>query len=360
MRLMPIKQSLSLHLAEDVYDINCKLLVRKGSALTDLQCQRIAQNNIFSVYITDQYSDSFINPVIPMHLKFQMVTQLRSLFKSVGEAKEGQKNVQQTMKQVEDLLKSTEDLEYELNGRKRNYIDFIDIKSTTTYSYEHSVNVAVLSFLLGKYSGLPGTDLHQLLIGALFHDIGMAFIDESIFMKNGKLDMAEFVKIKQHPQLGYDFIKNQTFANAYNKVIALQHHERLDGSGYPKGIKGDEIHRLSRHVAIADMYDAMTSDRPYSAAVPAYSALEYMMASAVDKLDFKLTKIFVDTILPYPVGTCVRLSDGRIAVVDRVDEKMSRRPVVQIIDPIKKALTGTFVNLVEAYQLTVTEVVYTI
>ncbi len=360
MRLMPIKLSLGLHLAEDIYDINGKLLVRKGSAITDQQCQRIAQNNIYSVYITDQYSDGFITPVIPMQLKYEMTTKLRNLFKSVRDSSDSQKNQHQIVKQIDDILETLKDIEYELNGRKKNYIDFIDIKSTSTYSYEHSVNVAVLSFLLGKHSGLSSVDLHHLIIGALFHDIGMTFIDQSIFMKNGKLDLAEFIKIKQHPELGYNFIKDQSFANAYIKIIALQHHERLDGSGYPKGIMGDDIHRLARHVAIIDMYDAMTSDRPYSAAVPAYSALEYMMASAIGKLDFQLTKIFVDIILPYPVGTCVQLSDKRIAAVNRVDETMSRRPVVQIIDPVKKVLTGTFLNLADAYKLTVDGVVFRI
>jgi HD-GYP domain-containing protein (c-di-GMP phosphodiesterase class II) len=262
------------------------------------------------------------------------------------------------MSLIDSLLILINDLEYEISGRPKNYIDFIDIKSRETYSYEHSVYVAVLSFILGKYSGLPPQDLKNLLLGAIFHDIGMSYIDETIFMKNGKLDLQEFVKIKTHPQLGYDFIKNQVFSNSFVKVIALQHHERLDGSGYPNKISGDQIHRLPRYVAIADIYDAMTSDRPYSNAVPAHHAIDYLMGAAVDKLDHELTKTFISKIMPYPVGTLVKLSNQQVAVVEKVNLSMPRKPFLKLIDLSTTELTNEQIDLEKEYGIEIQSVIY--
>ncbi len=112
-------------------------------------------------------------------------------------------------------------------------------------------------------------------------------------MKKGKLDVQEFMKIKEHPQLGYDFIKDLSFSNAYIKVIVYQHQEKNDGSGYPNGLKEDEINPLAKLVSIADVYDAMTSDRIYARATTPADALEYIMGAAGRHFDFGITQKFV-------------------------------------------------------------------
>jgi putative nucleotidyltransferase with HDIG domain len=358
MRLMPVLKASELHLAEDVYDVKGSILVKRNTKLKDNLCYRILQNGIHSVYIKDQYSTEDIEPLIATTLKIEMTHKLRELFTIIASKQNSQSNVKTSMKLIDQLLALLTEVDYELTRRTKPYIDFIDIKSTETYTYEHSIDVAILSYLLAKRSGLGGADMKNLLIGALFHDIGMAFIDESIFMKNGKLDMSEFVRIKEHPQLGYNFIKNQVFANAYIKVIALQHHERLDGSGYPNAVSGEEIHRLTRYVSITDVYDAMVSDRPYSRAVNASTAIEYLMGLAVDKLDYQLTKTFCDTIIPYPIGTVVSLSDGRLASIPRINFNIPTRPEVQIIDLSKKALTSEIIDLSKAYNLSIDKVIH--
>ncbi|MCK8060869.1 MULTISPECIES: HD-GYP domain-containing protein [unclassified Fusibacter] len=360
MRLIPIEISQNFYLAEDVYDVKGSILIKKGAILTDNLCTRVKQNGISSVYINDKYSQTIIEPLIPQSIKYELTHKLKSLFDSLRARQVGKSSVKLSMNLIDDLLKLIDDLEYEIAGRPKNYIDFIDIKSRETYSYEHSVYVAVLSYILGKFSGLNPQDLRNLLIGAIFHDIGMAYLDETIFMKNGKLDLQEFVKIKEHPQLGYEFIKNQVFANSFIKVITLQHHERLDGSGYPNKISGDEIHRLPRYVAITDIYDAMTSDRPYSNAVPAHNAIDYLMGAAVDKLDYKLTKKFIDKIMPYPVGTIVKLTNGVIAVVDAVNENMPRKPVLRRINETTKDLTDELIKLEKEYSIEIESVVFSV
>jgi HD-GYP domain-containing protein (c-di-GMP phosphodiesterase class II) len=358
MRLIPIEKGLNFHLSDDLYDVKGKILIKRGALLTDSLCARVKQNGISSVYINDKYSEAIIEPLIPQSIKYEITHKLKALSDSLRSRKIGNSQVKLSMSLIDSLLILINDLEYEISGRPKNYIDFIDIKSRETYSYEHSVYVAVLSFILGKHSGLPPQDLKNLLLGAIFHDIGMSYIDETIFMKNGKLDLQEFVKIKEHPQLGYDFIKNQVFSNSFIKVITLQHHERLDGSGYPNKISGDQIHRLPRYVAIADIYDAMTSDRPYSNAVPAHQAIDYLMGAAVDKLDHQLTKTFISKIMPYPVGTLVKLSNQQIAVVEKVNLSMPRKPILRLIDITTTELTSEIIYLEKEYGIEIETVIY--
>lgn len=360
MRLIPVEYALNQMLAEDIYDIYGKILLKSGNRLKDSHLSRIQNNSIGSVYIIDDLSKGILTPMIPNELKHTLTQEVKALFDALKTQKKHTHSTLQTVKRFESVIGLLDDVAYELNGRPKPVIDFVDIKSRITYTYEHCVNVAILSYLLGKSVQIPSKQLQPLMEGALFHDIGMAFIDESIFSKDGKLDIAEFVKIKQHPVLAYEFLSKQTFTNSYHKVIALQHHERLDGSGYPHGATEEAINPLAQVVAITDVYDAMTSDRPYSRGVPAYSAIDYILGSAVGKMNFDYVKVFTSKIMPYPVGTLVTLTDRRIAVVTKVHSEMPRKPVVEIINPGTKKLTGDIFDLTKAYQMDIKGIVYDI
>ncbi len=195
--------------------------------------------------------------------------------------------------------------------------------------------------------------IRQLFVGSIFHDIGMALIDPTITYKKGALTKEEKIEILMHSKKGHSYLKEHAFLSAYVKAIALQHHEHLDGSGYPNRTMGSEIHQLAQIVGITDIYDAMTSDRPYRRALEPAEAIEYIMGSAGRHYNLDLVNIFVKKVNPYPTGSLVKLSTGQIAVVDHVPKGYPLRPDIRIISGSKGNFKYESVTLRENNSLTI-------
>lgn len=346
MRIVPVEHASHLLLAEDAYDQSSRVLIKKGVTITEKVIEQLKHAGIYSVYVNDKYSQNTLTPPIPTDLKVSMIRELQSLYDMLRQRFEAGKDVTEgTMEPMNKVLELADDIVYEVMHSPRQYLSFTDIKVRDVYTVSHSVNVAVLSLLLGIDLALDRKRLPDLFLGALFHDIGMNFINEKVFMKDGKLDVHEFVKIKEHPQKGYDLIKNFSFANAYIKIIILEHHEKLDGTGYPKQQTANEIHQLAQIVAVADVYDAMTSDRVYSRAVAPALALEHLTHVSKKHLDPHLVDLFIKKIAPYPEGCLVKLSNQRIGLVQAVHNDDPLRPLVVLIDPLTKELEDHVLDL---------------
>jgi len=355
MRLVPIDQAVQSYIAEDIYDLSGRILLKKNSLLSSTAAGRVKNIGYASVYINDSFSPDNVQPLIPTELRIDVLNNIRILHDLIRRP-DGKGLLMHN--RIDDLFKLAQHMEYELNARRVQTIDYIDIKSSITYTFEHSISTAILAFLLSKSLSYTPQELSQILIGALFHDIGMAMIDETVFMKNGKLDLEEFVKIKEHPQKGHGLIKDLPQFNAYTKVIVLQHHEKLDGTGYPNKLMGKDIHPYAKIVSVCDIYDAMTSDRPYSKAVEPSKALEYLDSASSTQLDAVSTLHFMRILMPYPAGTILKLSTDQLAVVTANDPLWPLRPELEVIDPIKKALTGTSILLTKEPNITINQVVY--
>jgi putative nucleotidyltransferase with HDIG domain len=223
------------------------------------------------------------------------------------------------------------------------------LKAHDNYTFEHSVEVAVYGVMLGKRIGMQRTYLKDVALGCLLHDIGKQYIDERILNKPGKLDTAEFEQIMQHPQLGFQLVRQMPVASGRPAHIVLQHHERQDGTGYPNRLFGtNTIARTDRErfdrrrislmaelAAIADVYSALASDRPYRAALPADRIFSIMQAEAGQHLNLDLMRSFVTFVQHFPVGSHVRVSgginDGCLGVVTRVSANSPTRPFVRLL-----------------------------
>ena len=141
--------------------------------------------------------------------------------------------------------------------------NLIKMQTFDNYLFNHSINVSVLSLLVGSAMGIDRNDLESLGMGAMLHDIGKITITEKILNKISKLEPAEYEIVKKHARYGYEILKNKINTTYITAHIAFQHHEREDGSGYPRGLVGKEIHRFAKIVAVADVFDAMTTPRPF-------------------------------------------------------------------------------------------------
>ncbi len=205
------------------------------------------------------------------------------------------------------------------------------IREKDNYLLEHSVNLSVLMSLFGNYRSLPADILHQTIVGALLHDLGKIMTPDEILNKPGRLSAEEFEVMKLHARHSRDILASTEGIGELSVITAAQHHERLDGTGYPEGLKGDEISEYGRMVAITDVYDAITADRVYHKGLTPTQGLKKLVEWSGDHLDPVMVKQFIRCLGLYPVGSLVLLESGRLAAVVEANEKDQRLPVVRVM-----------------------------
>jgi putative nucleotidyltransferase with HDIG domain len=204
------------------------------------------------------------------------------------------------------------------------------LKSSDEYTYMHSVAVCALMMALARQLDLPDSWVREAGIAGLMHDIGKMTIGSDILNKPGRLTDPEYAAMRLHPEGGVKILQQSGVLHAAAFDVCLHHHEKFDGSGYPFGLQGEQISLLSRMAAICDVYDAITSERPYKKAWgPAHSIRE--MASWAGHFDEQVFQAFVRTVGIYPIGALVRLQSQRIGVVVDQDEKSLLKPKVMML-----------------------------
>jgi len=204
----------------------------------------------------------------------------------------------------------------------------VEVYPVYTYLYRHALSVAVIAMALGQYLGLPHADILPLGKAASLHDVGMFLIPLEIMQKTKTLDEEEYQSVKKHTVLGYQALKKLQAVDEQIYQGIATHHERLDGSGYPLGLQGEQIPLWGRIIAVADVYDAMTANRPYRTALSPAEACEYIMGGANKYFEYDIVAALLRRIEFYPVGVCVELSNKNLAIIlDNSKNKL--RPKMQ-------------------------------
>ena len=221
----------------------------------------------------------------------------------------------------------SENILQDIIAQQKNLVQLTDIRLHDTYTFAHSVNVAILSSLLGVLLKLSREEQLKLTLGGLLHDIGKITVPYEILTKAGHLTDDEWSVMQGHPEAGRQRLKKMFPNDTLLSTIALQHHEHIDGSGYPNHLKGEQIHRYGRIVAIADVYDALTSVRPYKRAYTPSVAHRLMATCSPGHFDLDLLKLFFDNVAIYPVGTILKTQEG-YAIVKKVEFGYTLTPVV--------------------------------
>ncbi|MBI2413576.1 MAG: HD-GYP domain-containing protein [Deltaproteobacteria bacterium] len=204
------------------------------------------------------------------------------------------------------------------------------LKSFDDYTFAHSVNVCILSLTLGRHMGLSGSALHNLGVGAILHDIGKMLVPETILKKPGALSDAEFREMKRHTELGGDILCRTKDITDESRRITLHHHEKFDGSGYQDRLSGNDIHLFARIATVADVYDAMTSNRVYQKGMLPEVALKKMYLMRGTHFDPVLVERLIRSLGIYPIGSFVELSTGELAVVRMPNHEHPLQPLVLI------------------------------
>ncbi|CAM4445367.1 HD-GYP domain-containing protein [Paenibacillus typhae] len=207
---------------------------------------------------------------------------------------------------------------------------FSELKEQEDYRYKQSIGVAVIATSLGRRLGLDDEEMELLATAACVYDIGLVRLPSSLIAKPGRLDKHEFEIMKQHTVLGYELLSNSG-VDPRIALVALQHHEREDGSGYPHGIKGDQIDRLSKIVTLADIYMAMISDRPHRPAVEFFEVINNIHEGIIhNRFDSYIGMTFLDSLLASQVGCEVHLSDGRTGTIVLTNSNYPTRPLIAL------------------------------
>ena len=209
-------------------------------------------------------------------------------------------------------------------------ISIARLKTADDYTYMHSVAVCALMIALGRQLGLDEELIRKLGIAGLLHDLGKAMMPLEVLNKPGKLTDEEFRIMKSHPEEGYKLLQESHGVDEITFDVVLHHHEKTDGSGYPKGLKGDEISLHAKMGAVCDVYDAITSNRPYKAGWDPAESLRKMAEWANGHFDPTVFQAFVKSLGIYPIGSLVRLGSGRLGIVVDQSPKSLLMPRIKV------------------------------
>lgn len=349
-------------LAENLVNINNQTLLKKNMPLTARMAERIKGLGFKSVYtklpdeeaILEEEVKDVIRPEIRRKAIFDVKECIETFRSQISIQKQALVYGDSGQNLLKTLTNVSDSLIDELLNSDDLKISIMDIKTESHYMYEHAINTAVLAVMISVKMGLSMKEMRNIAVASLLANIGYTQISSTLYDHEKLLSESEWQVIKQHPKIGYDILSNNANLNAHIKSMVIQHHERINGTGYPYGITDKELHPHSKIIMIADVYDAMTSDRKHRLAFAHNEVLEYIMANAGTLFDFEITNIFSRCIVPYPAGTYVKLSDGTRAIVLRNNASHPLRPVLRAF---KHGLLDTspegHIDLMERHNLTV-------
>ena len=320
-------------------------LLRAGVTLTARFREGLARSGIHAVYIEDALSEGIIvEQLVSEETRAAATRAVADAYKSARENISVHRGIES--RTVDNLESIVERILAEIESTGGAALALADLHAADGYTFQHSVDVAALGLLLGRemltergwldYKGVRrftrfDERLLQLGLGLLLHDVGKLVVPTEILRKPGKLTPAEWELMKTHPRAGFELLRGSPVSPLVRSIV-LRHHERWNGSGYPDGKQGDEIHEMARIAAVADVYDAITSERPYSQAKPAHVGVRVIREGSEQQLfDPYVVEVFARLVPPFPPGIEIDLSDGRRAIVVSVPDDELDRPVVRVI-----------------------------
>ncbi|MDU2065888.1 MAG: HD-GYP domain-containing protein [Sporomusaceae bacterium] len=335
-RLTIDKVEPGMRLADVVLNEMGKVLLEKGTVLTEALLQRMQEWNVMSVVVAEaETAPTVSTQADPVATEWQNSMQTPKEFSDpYHDTVERVRVIFQQLRQKEPL--PLQEIFSLVKGPISYMINAVGVINhlqqeyhLSDYTYHHSVNVAIITGLLGKWLELSKTELFDLIVSGLLHDVGKSQIPSEILDKPSQLTPEEMALVQQHAYFGYQIVRQEKALSANAVCGILQHHERMDGSGYPLHAKKDAIHLFGRIVAIADIYDAMTSNRSYREKVAPFTVIEALINDMYQKLDVEICTVFLNNVRDCFLGNIVVLNNGQQAEVIYLGQFMAARPVVR-------------------------------
>ncbi len=298
--------------------------MKTGNKLTDINITHMVRSGVVAgAYIDAGSSEVRIISSINEEIKENAISNIHHLADNFMDSGKGV-----TKSDIEMLGNTTEQLIDELSNKKDILINIADIKMYDDYTFHHSLSVAIMAIAIGLEMGLSREHLEELGTAGLLHDIGKVSIPIEIINKKGRLTDEEYAIIKLHPVYAAQHLKERNLVSNSCALGIIGHHERWDGSGYPMQLSETQIHPYARILAVADVYDALTSNRPYRVPAAPNEAIEFIMGGMGTHFDEDVVRAFLRKVAPFPIGSKVKLSNGEIATVLKNNHDRPLRPLV--------------------------------
>lgn len=333
MRLLKTQSLTSgMKLGKTIFNERGIVLLSSGVMLTNNMIKRLIELDIPFVYIEDGRTLHIKpNPSLPDKTRNQAVLTIQETFSQLNKKQKISDSfvLEKATKKFTDLVRS---ILTEVNDNKELLSLLTDVYAYDHYIFTHSLNVALYSLAMGLELKLNQKQMEILGLGAIMHDVGKMMIPTEIILKPGRLTEDEFETMKKHSEFGFQLLRGVHTIPLLVAHCAYQHHERLDGTGYPRGLNGEDIHFYGKIIAVADVFDAVTSNRVYRNALLPHEALEILYSGAGTQFDVKIIEAFRRSVAIYPVGLMVELSDGRKGIVSKQNTGMGERPIIEIIE----------------------------
>lgn len=323
-------------LGEDLYNKYGNLTSKRGTILSDeliKEIKLVVSDQVIYIEKSKQKNKKLKDERNPEMIRnnFRRITNLiRYSFDNLHinpNSMELVENLKEVVKDIRENIK--------LNIQVLNQLTEID--EVDDYLYRHSVNVGVISHFIGQWLNFSEEDLDKLIMAGLLHDIGKLKIPDEILHKPSRLTDEEFDIVKKHSSYSYSYLENIGFTDLNILSAVIHHHEKEDGNGYPMGLMGEDIPLFSKIISIADIFDAMTSNRVYRKKELPFVVLEMLLNNNFGKLDTKLVMLFVTRFSEYYLGTKVVLNTGDSAIIIKLNE-------FEITKPLIKTENGTFID----------------
>lgn len=359
MRRVPLEYIREGHYnAKPLFNASGQLLIAANVKLTQGYLNKLKAAGYCSLYIQDEYCEEELTEII----KPQLTTQIEDISKKITRLASTQDNMRNKKRKVTECVQSFEEILnqiiYDLISDSEVVKNLMSVSLYDDYTFKHSLNLMSIVLAMGNELELTMEQLKNLAMGSMFHDIGKIFIPKEILNKPGKLTQEEFTLIKEHSKKGFEFMRDYTNLSAVAKIISLEHHEKLDGSGYPDNKTGNDINRMSKICAVGDVFEALVADRPYRRAVEIGDAREYILGGGGSSFDMEMVICFAKAINPYPKDTRVRLSDGREGVVSKINREFYTRPMITVHCEEKKRVDPYTVDLMNNIDIVIAETIY--
>jgi len=330
-----------MRIAETILNDYGSIVISEGTILDDHMIKKLVNLKCSEVRVIER-DQNFVVSEISESFNASYNSSVNS-FKSVLYDAAIGKNI--NMEKVDKVVTS---VVARLN-EKRDIVRCINqIKSADQYTYTHCVNVSLLCMLLGKWMGFSKDKLLMLVQAGLLHDIGKSKVPREILNKPSTLTPEEYEEIKKHTIYGYRILEKEHEVDQEVRIAVLMHHEKIDGSGYPTGAKGDKINMMARVIAVADIYDAMTSNRVYREKESPFEVFHIMEEESVGKLDVAVVNAFLNNIAAYYIGDFAKLNTGEICEIVYINPRHVSRPIIKVDD--------RYIDLMEERELKILEI----
>ena len=336
MRTRQLKPGMKID--QSIVDRLGRNLVTRGSILDEYIIDSMLKMGIMTVYIQEgtiepEDIESKISPEIKRKIEKLHTDDPTKVNLSASVRKRVSEGIQFIYNNAESdkLANATDsiasDLMKAIDSNDAIAIDINELKTSDEYTFKHSVDVATIAMILGKQQGLSKQQVYELGVSGLLHDVGKTRIPTEILNKPARLNDDEFAIMKQHSVYGYHMLEKKGEFNKEICYAVLQHHEKINGKGYPLGFNEKQITPYAKILSVADIYDALVTERPYKSAFSQRDAVEMIM-SMTGELDMTAMKSFLESMILYPVDSIVDLSNGEKAKVVKNSPHYILRPTV--------------------------------